>query len=282
MYYQWLQVQYMNGEAHKQFKGKEADNMDQMVLTVQEWVNETYANNPHYSQIEENGKTGWPTITALTIGLQIELGIPSPNGTFGPTTINLCPTLSTASDSTNAQTKNIIKILQGALYCKGYNPTGITGTYGNNTKAAITTFQTHAGMPSANGIATPMYFKALLNMDAFVNVGDPKVRIIQQNLNKNYSNVIGLIACDGRYYRTTNKALIYALQIEEGIPEPNGTFGPSTTALLPTLSQGSTLTKFIYILQYSLYVNGFDPNGFDGSFGPGCREAVREFQAFSI
>ncbi|GKS12896.1 hypothetical protein YDYSY3_38960 [Paenibacillus chitinolyticus] len=254
--------------------------MDQMVLAVQEWANETYESNSNYNRIEENGRTGWPTITALTTALQIELGITTPTGSFGPATTSLCPTLSTTSSS--PQLTNIIKVLQGALFCKGYNPTGFTGTYGNGTKTAITKFQTDAGLKNADGITTPMIFKALLNMDAFVNVGDTKVRSIQQYLNRDYSQVIGLIACDGRYSRSTNKALIYALQIEEGIPEPNGSFGPTTTSLLPTLSTGSMQTKFIYILQFSLYVNGFDPNEFDGSFGQECREAVRQFQEFCM
>ncbi|MEC2176937.1 peptidoglycan-binding domain-containing protein, partial [Bacillus amyloliquefaciens] len=91
-----------------------------------------------------NGKTGWPVIEALITGLQIEEGITSTTGTFGPATMAKCPTLSTKSDSSNEKTRNQIMILQGALYCKGYNPTGFTGTYGDGTKAAIKKFQTDA------------------------------------------------------------------------------------------------------------------------------------------
>lgn len=250
--------------------------MDERVLEVQSWLNITYYNNQHYSVIEENGKTGWITIRALTTALQIELGIAQPTGSFGPTTTSLCPTLSTSSPASN-----IVKILQGALFCKGYNPTGFTGTYGNGTATAIRTFQADAGFTNPTGVTTPMFFKALLNMDAFVLLGDPKVRTIQQNLNRDYHTIIGLIPTDGRYERNTNKALIYALQVEEGIATPTGSFGPQTLSLVPTLQLGSTATKFIYILQYALYVNGFDPNGFDGSFGYGCRNAVIQFQQFA-
>lgn len=117
---------------------------------------------------------------------------------------------------------------------------------------------------------------------------DQKIRTIQQYLNKNYiSNTsfsidIGLVPCNGIYDRSTNKALIYALQIEEGISTPNGVFGPSTKSKCPVLSLGSTKTKFIYLLQFALYCNGkeFDPNGFDGGYGNGVKNAVTKFQSF--
>ncbi len=56
-------------------------------------------------------------------------------------------------------------------------------------------------------------------MDAFVLVssGDPKIREIQMALNRDYHKWIGLKPTDGRYGRDTNKALIYALQVEGGI-----------------------------------------------------------------
>ncbi|AUS28400.1 hypothetical protein C1A50_4252 [Paenibacillus polymyxa] len=130
-----------------------------------------------------------------------------------------------------------------------------------------------------------MIFKALLNMDAFVNIGDPKIREIQQKLNRDYYRILfeplGLIPCDGIYARSTNKALIYALQVEEGIPKPNGSFAPSTTSLCPTLSVGSTQTKFVSLLQYALYFNEYDPGRFDGVFDQGVKTAVTNFQKFT-
>ncbi len=44
------------------------------------------------------------------------------------------------------------------------------------------------------------------------------------------------------------------------------------------LSKGSTKKNLIYLAQYLLYLNGFDPNGFDGSFGNGATTAVKNFQ----
>jgi len=266
-------------------------------------VNGIYKDNSNYKIIPEDGATGWTTITALTTALQIELGISTPNGSFGPATRSAFENLSIDSQPQNDWSESAIIsyqhkifILQGALFCKGYNPGGFTGTFGTNTEAAIKQLQTDAGLSNANGVVDSILMKALLSMDAFqmLTYGeykdkcDQKIRTIQQYLNKNYiSNTsfsidIGLVPCNGIYDRSTNKALIYALQIEEGISTPNGVFGPSTKSKCPVLSLGSTKTKFIYLLQFALYCNGkeFDPNGFDGGYGNGVKNAVTKFQSF--
>ena len=48
---------------------------DQMVLQTQQWLNKTYGNDPRFKKINPDGRTGWPTIYALTRALQIELGV---------------------------------------------------------------------------------------------------------------------------------------------------------------------------------------------------------------
>lgn len=258
---------------------------DEMVALTQEYLNKTYMGNPHWVELDINGKTGWPTIRGLIRALQIETGISTPNGTFGPATEAACPTLKKDLNPTE-KTKRLVYILQGAMWCKGFSPGGLTGTFGDGTEAGIKKFQTSAGLSGTkvNGIADPMIFKALLNMDAYVLVssGDAKIREIQMNLNRDYHKWIGLRPTDGRYGRDTNKALIYALQVEEGIEEPNGTFGPTTQSLLPTISYGSSQTNFVKIIQYALYCNRFDPTGFTGTFGNGTISAVREFQKFCM
>ncbi|TKJ83752.1 hypothetical protein PaeCFBP13512_22310 [Paenibacillus sp. CFBP13512] len=259
--------------------------MDEMVLKVQQWANKTYTGRNGYIKINEDGQTGWGTIRALIRGLQLEIGIPDPTGSFGPATTDACPTLSSNSDYTNGSISNQIRILQGAMYCKGYNPTGFTGIYGDGTKAAIARFQKDAGLRNVDGVASPMIIKALLNMDAFINVGDDKIRTIQQNLNRDYYQLLfkplGLIPCDGRYARSTNKALIYALQSEQGSGSPDGSFGSTTKSLCPTLNVGSTKTKFVAIIQYALYLNNYDPGRFDGIYDEGVKSAVRNFQSFT-
>ena len=252
---------------------------DQMIEITQRWLNDTYTGRHGYNTIVVDGKTGWTTIKALIRALQIEIGISEPNGVFGPTTASLCPTLSINSDSTNIKIKNQIFILQGALYCKGYNPGGFIGVFGPNTQKAIKRFQQDAGLLNKDGIVNALIFKALLNMDAFVNVGDPKIRIAQQGLNREYYKYIGLIPCDGRYGRETNKALIYGLQVEEGITEPNGVFGPTTTALCPTIKYGDN-NNFVLLIKYALYCNKYDCGSFTSQYDINTQSTVLEFQKF--
>lgn len=253
--------------------------MDAMVREVQIWLNVTYQRHYELPILDEDGITGWATVRKLIQALQIEIGL-TPDGDFGPGTLAVCPTLYTST-----LTSNLNFILQSALYCKGFNPNGFDGAYGSGVAAAITKFKANAGLPNPSGITTPMVFKALLNMDAYLGVGDlrikdTKVHQIQQTLNNKYSNTIGLVPTDGNYTKDTNKAIVQALQIEEGQTVADGVLGPTTISLLPTLSSGNTQTAFILLLQFSLYVNGFDPNGFDGKYGNGVKNAVSAFQTF--
>lgn len=56
--------------------------------------------------------------------------------------------------------------------------------------------------------------------------------------------------------------------------------GAGTLSACPTLQVGSSNKNLIYILQYALYANGFDPNGFDGGYGNGVKTAIKSFQEF--
>ncbi|MCY8278712.1 glycoside hydrolase domain-containing protein, partial [Bacillus inaquosorum] len=258
--------------------------MDEMVLITQQWLNETYSGKYGYNPVEENGKTGWDTIYGLTRALQIELGISEPADNFGPTTQRLFKPLK--RQAPDSEPSNMNFILQGALWCKGFNPGGFTGVFYEKTENAVKEFQKAAGLTTQDGIVTTLIMKALLDMSAFklVSGGDSRIRQIQQNLNRDYNDYIGLMPCDGLYARDTNKALIYALQKEEGMSTSvaNGFFGNGTTSLCPTLTPGDSRTGFVLIVQYALYCNGksFDPGEFDGKYGVGVVSAVKAFQEF--
>lgn len=245
--------------------------MDQMVLKVQQWLNSTYGDN-----LTEDGTTGGKTVAALIKALQIEIGVPSPDGVFGKATFNACPTIYSQYGS-----KNEVYIVQGALYCKGYDPSGFDGGYGPKVTAAIARFQADAGLTNQDGKASPMILQALLNTDAYILIsgGDSKMRTIQQNLNRDYNSVIGLIPTNGVYERSTNTALIKALQHEEG-NTPDGIWGTNTKNACPTIPGSRSTRNFVLLLQYALYCNGYDPNGFDGAFGSGLQSAIRDFQSF--
>lgn len=261
--------------------------MDEMVKTVQSWLNKTYQGyvaKGDYQTIPENGKTGWTTVYALTRALQIELGISPTADNFGPGTEKSFKPLTIGAN--DAKPSNINYILQGAFYCKGYSPGGFTGTFGGQTQIAVKMFQKDAGLATQDGVVSAIIMKSLLNMSAFQTVsgGNIAVRTVQQNLNRDYSAWIGtLVPCDGLYGRDTNTALIYALQKEEGMARTtaNGNFGPGTTTnltnLIPTFTSNKAL---VLLLQYSLACNGLPINQFSGTYDAETTNLVKRYQEF--
>lgn len=264
---------------------------DQAVLAAQRWVNETYSGRTGYSPVNEDGLTGWSTMYALTKALQLELGITATSNNFGAGTLSaLERQYSVIGSNVNDHNANVVKIIQSALYCKGYGPGAINGTYGPGTTAAVSSMQQNMGV-LADGKVTPKIFKALLTMDAYVTLvnygGTEKIREIQQWLNNRYIHRKNFFIqpTDGVYSRGTQQALIYAIQYEEGLSDSvaNGNFGPTTRNNLPTLQVGSQdgATQFVHLLQAALCFNGYDVD-FDGIFGTGTKNVVMNFQSFSM
>lgn len=256
--------------------------MDLRVLEVQKWLNITYGKHPDFPIVTEDGLTGNSTIKALIRGLQIEAGV-EVDGILGAGSLAAIGTISPALD-TNVQTnRNKVYIAQGGLYCKGYNPKGFDGIYGNGMIEKVKEFESDVGFISTTGIITPKILKAILNTENFrldEEKGDEKIRIIQQSLNRSYSNYMDLIPCNGIYGKFTNKGLIRALQHEIG-ETVDGIFGSGTMSKCPTIKRGGSASKsVVLILQYALYCNEFDPNGFDGIFGAGGESAAKKFQDF--
>lgn len=293
--------------------------MDEMVYTTQQWLNKTYSDKHGYIELDLSnesikGRTGWTTIYALTRAFQIELGIAEPASNFGPTTEarfkDRFPNgIHPAGED---ETDNVYGIIQGALWCKGYSTGHYAETHGeldthfdDSVENAIKQLKTDAGFLNPNGVVTLNVMKALLSMDYFVigygTGGDNGIRFIQQELNRSYENYIGLMPCDGIYGRNTNKAIIYALQAEEGLPLPgtgtiydaNGNFGNTTTRCCPTIPYDNVTTDFngatysktkvfniTRLLQHSLYCNGFGSYGASGSYDIKTIEAIKEFQSF--
>lgn len=232
---------------------------DERVLQVQKWLNETYGNDSRFNTVDEDGKTGWSTIYALRRALQIELGIQETSNSFGPTTYSLCPTIAQGSEG------NLVYIVQGGLWCKGYNPGGFTGYYGNGTYNAVKQLKTDAGFPTASGNMQRDFMKALLDMSAFTCLagGTEEIRTIQQQLNYNYYDYYQICPCDGLYNREMNKMLIYALQKELGISKSSatGTWGPTTTSLCKAQSFGIGDTdNIIKLIRYATVCNGYSIN----------------------
>lgn len=281
-----------------------ANTGDPMVLATQHWLNVTYGQyveSGRFNLVAETGKTGWPTIYALTRALQIEYGITNTADNFGPTTQGMFESISRNDLATN----NFFAIIQGALWCKGYD-TGHYGVAGNDgryiidnhfdesVEDAIKQLELDAGRDNPDGIVDLNIMMALLSMDAFKCItaygGNPKVRVMQQYLNKNYENYIGLRPCDGIYGRRTNTALIYALQAEEKMPTSvaNGNFGPSTRNCCPTIPytnlqkdyrgnvySEASIKKFNKLMQIGMYVNGCGTGALTDNFDS---TTLNEFQ----
>jgi peptidoglycan hydrolase-like protein with peptidoglycan-binding domain len=261
---------------------------DQAVLAAQNWVNRTYSNRAGYTPVEPDGITGWSTMYALTKALQLELGITATSNNFGSGTLTKLEEQYGVIDS-GVGNENIVKIIQSALYCKGYGPGAISGTFGPGTESAIAEMKSNMGLEST-GTVTSKIFKALLTMDAYILLtnygGIEKIRTIQQWLNNKYKGRkdFYIQPTDGLYSRGTQQALIYAIQYEEGLSDSiaNGNFGPTTKAKLPTLYVGSQdgSTQFVHLLQAALIFNNFNVD-FDGFFGNGTKAKVIDFQLFS-
>lgn len=266
---------------------------DSRVKDAQVWLNQTYTGRSGYTPIAENGVPGTVTSEALVKGLQIELGMSNVTGTFGGQTKaafdSQVGTLSVGSSDSN---NNFVRLLQHALFCKGYSPTKVTGNFLDGTAEAVVEMKNDAGFSTSDPTVDSMWYKAILNSDAYVLIssGDPKIREMQQDLNRKYNAYCGIMPCDGWYSRNTNAALIYGWQAEEGLDTEtaNGNFGPTTTSLSPSLPYDSryssqSLTNFTVLAKYSLYCNkvdGSDQLVFDGNYDGTTTQVVKTFQQF--
>lgn len=258
--------------------------MDYWVQHTQMWLNNTYGNNPNWVRLDENGLTGWNTIYGLTRALQIELGLSNPNGNFGPATTQAVIDMGVISKGDpEDEPSNIITIMQGALWCKGYNAGGLTGIYYNTGEAAVKQLQEDIGI-NATGLIDVYMWKCLLNMNAFVLLanGDPKIREIQQYLNRNYIEYMESYApCDGFAGRDTFTGLIFAIQAEEGFGpnEATGFFGDNTEKSWPTVEEGQN-NIFVKLLKIALYFNGYDVGDFTTAYVSKINSLIIEFQKF--
>lgn len=264
--------------------------MDVMILETQKWLNSTYRNDSRFNAVTEDGITGWETIYGLTRALQIELGIQNTADNFGPTSRNLYS--QNQLQRADGVHDRKFAILQGALWCKGYNPghyysegiDGYSDVFDASVEEAVKQLKTDAGILNPNGVVTTNFMAALLSMDYFVLLsaygGDANVRSFQQQMNRKYEAYTGIMPCDGIYSRNTNKAVIYAIQAEEGLPVSvaNANFGPTTKNCCPTIPYtgkeknyyGNTyssaqINSFTEIFKFALYVNGFGTGVFTGT-----------------
>ncbi|NLT53950.1 MAG: DUF1906 domain-containing protein [Actinomycetales bacterium] len=274
---------------------------DPMVRQAQRFVNSVYGDRIGMT-VEENGRTGWSVMHALTRALQWELGITALSDNFGPTTLSTLTSRYPVLNRSTVPSEDFCRIIQAALYCKGYRggvfvaeaDVGGTvighfeGVYGSGVEAGVLDLKTDMGVVDTDpgGGLTPKVFKGLLTMDAYVTVGSgtEAVRAVQQWLNGRYLDRrdFFVIPCDGRHSRDVAKSLLLAIQYELGMVDgvANGVFGPATRTGLKarTVSSGS-LGTWVNLFSGAMVLNG-QPVAFTRSFGSRLAEEVRAFQSF--
>lgn len=258
-----------------------------MVRRAQNFVNAVYG--PHIGMtVEEDGRTGWNTMYALTRALQWELGIAPLSNTFGPTTLATLTARFPRLNDGNMPKADFCRIIQSALYCKGYDGDGIEGLYSSRVKDAVVRLKTDMGVDGAfpGSDLTPKVFKGLLNMDAYItiNSGSETIRRVQRWLNARYVHRqdFFVIPCDGHHSRDVAKSMLFAIQYELGMADgvANGVFGPGTQAGLRThpVSVGSA-GIWVSLFSAAMLLNT-RPVDFTDSFGAALADDVRAFQSF--
>ncbi|MCH6230562.1 DUF1906 domain-containing protein [Microbacterium sp. CFH 31415] len=266
---------------------------DPWVLATQQWYNVEY-NTSLGPMLSEDGQPGWATMFALTRALQHELGLTALSDNFGSGTLAALTAFGDVTPSNpGSQPSNIVRIAQGALYCKGYNSDNgaLSGVLNSTSQSAIRSLRTDMGLAAGSGVISPKVFKALLAMDAtkLVAGGDSVIRQAQQALNGRYLHRRDFYAIptDGYFLRETHRALLFAVQYEVGLADgvANGNFGPATKSGLQqqaNLVVGSTdSTKFfVHLFQMAMRVNGYAVP-FDGYFSTAMSTMVSGFQQFA-
>ncbi|MGW0499507.1 glycoside hydrolase domain-containing protein [Streptomyces sp. NPDC003007] len=260
---------------------------DEMVLRAQKFVNSVYGARIGMT-VEENGRTGWPVMYALTRALQWELGISSLSNSFGTTTLSTLQSKYPKINGSTVKSADFCRIIQSGLYCKGYDGGSIDGKYSDRVAASIAALKSDMGVSGAypGSDLVPKVFKGLLNMDAYVTVnnGSGAIREIQQWMNGRYVNRrdFFIIPCDGHHSRDVAKSLLYAIQYELGMADgtANGVFGPGTQSGLKnhTVAVGTTGTWALLFTAAMILNKRTVPFG---NFIGDVKTGVQVFQSFA-
>ncbi|WP_278627801.1 glycoside hydrolase domain-containing protein [Thomasclavelia cocleata] len=264
---------------------------DQNIQKAQKYLNNMYGHRKEWVTLGEDGITGSLLCQGLIRAFQIENNVSPVTGVVGNATLNKMRSLPTVSkmEPSDASNPNVC-ILQCALFAKGFNAGGITGIYYTTGVNAVKQYQAYANLEQT-GIIDWKVWMGLISLNWFnkTNGGDVNVRTIQRQLNADWSDIIGVGPCDGVVSRFTAYAMIAALQAAEGIYTDfmgslDGTnFGAQTTNKFPNVlkqGQNGSYVKYNKLVQYGLYLNGYNPKRFDGNFDSTTKSLVTDFQEF--
>lgn len=267
---------------------------DSNIIAAKNYLNSYYGGHPSWETIETN-YTGVELISGIIRGFQISSGLSSPTGFVGPATLGAMQSMKPISKmDPNDDADPFVCLIQCALFAKGYPAGGITGIYYTTGEAAIANMQDDAGLPVTKIIDWKVW-AGLLSFNWFtmstLGGGDKKLRKIQRQLNADWSDVIGIQACDGVMSRNTALSLLGALQAALGVrtefifnfnelnfgPTTKQTFISKVGSLLDGYNNDDKI-PFNKLAQYGLYFNGCDSYNFDGNFDYLTKAAVSSFQ----
>lgn len=119
--------------------GTSATGYNTYITTFQKWLNQNYA-----ASLNVDGVFGRLTRQAAVKALQTYLnktysaGL-SVDGGFGPKTKAFMA--ENKIELKKGDKNDLVYILQGMLYCRGYNPNGFDGKFGGSTYAAVRAYQ---------------------------------------------------------------------------------------------------------------------------------------------
>ncbi len=123
---------------------------DTTIRAFQAWLNNIYS-----SGLVIDGIYGNNTRIAATKAYQKILGVTA-DGVFDSGSKASVKTLRKVSKG------NDVHLLQGMLYCRGFNPNSVDGSYGAGTSSAVKRFQASKGL-TADGVAGKDTMYALYN-----------------------------------------------------------------------------------------------------------------------
>ncbi|SHN62009.1 Peptidoglycan-binding (PGRP) domain of peptidoglycan hydrolases-containing protein [Butyrivibrio hungatei DSM 14810] len=262
--------------------------MDEMVKQTQEWLNKTYKSKKGFTKFNDNeidGITGQGTFKRLVQALQIELNENfgsklTVDGDFGKSTLNALPLYI----EKGFPYKNIVKIIQGSFWCKGYSAGPLDGIFGKSVDSAVKKFERDAGIPETGSI-TGIKLQGIMNTDAYFFQGEEGTLAyhqhrVQKAMNRKYCTDFGLIAPNGLWERKSHKMLIKCCQKVWGITNIDGAWGNDCKKAAPTLTNGTTNSENVLLLSWALTINGFYTGEFTSTLSNDLLESIRNFQDF--
>lgn len=244
------------------------------ISDIQKWLNNTYDTG-----LNVDGLFGPLTKEAITRGVQTELneqynaGL-TVDGNFGTQTKNAFVNVRSGAEG------NLTRLIQGQLIALNYDPKGFDGIYGPGLVNAVEKFQSDREL-NVDGVTGPKTANTLFNnlKTGEGNGTSSEIKDIQNFLNNNYNTGLKV---DSIYGLLTQKAIVKGVQTElnkqySANLEVDGMFGEQTKNVFVNIASGSegNLTRMI---QAQLIGKRYNPNGFDGIFGPGLKETIKTYQ----